>query len=194
MARRLTSPLTSVPDRSGFPLRSNLLDKSVVRETLRAVQRLLFGQPLPDRQFFSFTAVVGVLDQHIPIYITEQLLHILSQPHTFHVPQVLLPRFHVLKAGRYLRRWARRLRKEGFSREDALLVSYASFGVDAERGVSGTEVVLTTDFALKTCYEGHFVYLTQRFERMTWQLQPPYRNATLPTVLTPEETVEALLG
>lgn len=166
----------------------------MVRETLRAVQRLLDGQRLPDRQFLSFSAVVAVLNQNVPTCITEQLFHILSQPRAFHVAQVLLPQLHVLKAGRYLRRWARRLREEEFSREDAVIVSYASFGIDEQRRELGVEAVLTTDYALKARYERSFPHLSQRFHRMTCQLKPPYRDATLPTVLTPEEILELLLG
>jgi len=124
-----------------------------------------------------------VISQNIPTYINEQILHLISMPRAFHVAQVLLPRLRVLKAGRYLRRWARRLREEGFGREDAVILSYASFGFDPEIEEFGVEVVLTTDLALKNRYELNFGCLNERFHRMTCQLKAPCRDATLPTVL-----------
>jgi hypothetical protein len=110
------------------------------------------------------------------------------------VSEVLLPHLRLLKRGRYLRRWGRRLTEEGLSPEDAVIVSHGSFGIDEEMETFGAEVVLTTDLALKTHYERSFARISQRFERMTGQLQIPYRNARLPSILTPEEVLESLVG
>jgi len=92
-----------------------------------------------------------------------------------------------------MRRWARRLREAGISREDALVVSYASFGVDEQMETFGIAMVLTTDAKLKTHYMSIFDQLTRRFRRMTSQLKAPYRDAHLPTLMTPEELIPLLL-
>lgn len=55
----------------------------------------------------------------------------------------LWPSFRALTPGRYLRRWCRRLTEEGFSHEDALIISYASFGFDEMEKTFGVETVLT---------------------------------------------------
>lgn len=170
-----------------------LLDKSVVREALRGQERLWQNALLPERQRFSLTAIVTTLRLGIPAFISEELLHILLQPHAYHSAQPLLRRVQVFAKGRYLRRWARRLRDEGFSPEDAVILSHASFGVNDTREVLGAAVVLTTDYALQARYDERWARIHDRFQRMTRQLQPPYREATLPRVYKPEELLETLL-
>jgi hypothetical protein len=91
--------------------------------------------------------------REIPVSITEQLRHILMQPHVASAAQALLPHLGVLTPGRYCKRWARRLREEGFSPEDALILSHASFGMNRTLGIFGASVLLTTDYALKERFE-----------------------------------------
>ena len=155
---------------------------------------MLGDQPVPERQLISYAAITAVLAQEIPTYVSEQLLHILLQPHISPVALVFLPRLRILKKGRYLRRWARRLREAGILPEDAMIVSHASFGLDEEAELFGAEVVVTTDYALKARYEQQFPLLSRRFQRMTSQLVEPYQSATLPAILTPEEMLELLLS
>ena len=142
----------------------------------------------------SNAAITAVLAQGVPTYITEPLLHILLQPHISHVAQAFMPQLRVLKKGRYLRRWARRLREAGIFPEDAMIVSHASFGLDDETESLGAEVVITTDYALKARYEQQYPLLSRRFQRMARRLSEPYRSALLPAILTPEEVLELLLS
>jgi hypothetical protein len=173
-------------------LTSVLLDKGTVREALRAVVRSEMGLTLPPRQQTAYTAIQALLADGTRLYITPQLLHILQRPANLPIARVLLPELSPLIAGRYLRRWARRLREAGISREDALVVSYASFGVDEQMEIFGVATVLTTDARLKAHYMSIFDQLTRRFRRMTSQLKAPYRDAHLPTLVTPEELVPLL--
>jgi hypothetical protein len=152
------------------------------------------GVLLPPRQQMAYTAIQALRAEGMRLCMTPQLLHILQRPVNFPIANIFLPDLHLLQTGRYLRRWARRLREEGFSGEDTLLLSYASFGVDEEREAFGVGTVLTTDYALKRRYEGHFTRLRLRFDRMTRQLKSPYRFAQLPSVLTPEEVLAILVG
>jgi hypothetical protein len=55
--------------------------------------------------------------------------------------------------GRYLKRWSRRLTAESFSREDALILSYASFGYDEIEETFGVEMMLTNDLRMQARYE-----------------------------------------
>ena len=126
-------------------LTSVLLDKGTVREALRAVVRAEMGLTLPPRQQTAYTAIQALLVDGTRLYITPQLLHILHRPANLPIASILLPELSPLSAGRYLRRWARRLREAGISREDALVVSYASFGVDEPMETFGIAIVLTTD-------------------------------------------------
>ena len=58
---------------------SVLLDKSVVREALRGVQKRLSGRPLPDRQLLCLAAIVALRKRQIPTYITEEILNLLVE-------------------------------------------------------------------------------------------------------------------
>jgi hypothetical protein len=74
----------------------------------------------------SYNAIAAVLTQENPTYVTVELFHILARPQVARVARVLTPQLRVLHRGRYLRRWARRLRETGIGPEDAVIVSYAS--------------------------------------------------------------------
>ena len=174
-------------------LTSVLLDKGTVREALRAVVRAEMGLTFPPRQQTAYTAIQALLADGTRLYITPQLLHILHRPANLPIARTLLPELSPLIAGRYLRRWARRLREAGISREDALVVSYASFGVDEQMETFGVATVLTTDARLKAHYLSIFDQLMRRFRRMTRQLKAPYRDAHLPTLMAPEELAPLLL-
>jgi hypothetical protein len=79
------------------------------------------------------------------------------------------------------------LTEEGFSHEDALILSYASFGFDALEKTFGVESVLTNDLRMKDRYARDFPRIAARFTRMIRQLKVPYQQATLPDVVSAEE-------
>lgn len=63
--------------------------------------------------------------------------------------------------------------------------------VSTDHDRHGAGVLLTTDYALKNRYRLNLEHINRRFLRMTRQLKPPYRDATLPTILTPEELLDS---
>lgn len=163
-----------------------------MREALRGGDRVEAGLPLPPRQRSAYDSILALIALEVPLLITPQLLDILEHPDNFTIASSLIPHFQVVAPARYLRRWARRLREEEFSREDALLLAHASFGIDEPRPAFGAGILLTTDYALKNRYERNIGHIERRFHRMTRQLKPPYRDATLPSILTPEELLDSL--
>jgi hypothetical protein len=108
------------------------------------------------------------------------------------IATVILNPVVVLNPGRYLRRWARRLREHGITREDAIIVAYASFGLDSTSHELGAEVLITPDKGLITKYRELEGRLSSRFRRMVSHLIPPYQHVTLPKVLSPLETLTLL--
>jgi hypothetical protein len=166
---------------------SCLLDKNVVREALRGLVREALGRMLPHRQSASLAVVRMLMAYGGLLYITPELWHLLERPANLPVARPLLPHLRRLQAGRYLKRWSRRLTEEGFSREDALILSYASFGFDGIEETFGVEMVLTNDLRMQARYERGFPRIETRFTRMTRQLREPYREATLPEVVSAEE-------
>ena len=93
----------------------------------------------------------------------------------------------VLWPTRYQKRWARRLRRFGFTREDAKVLAYGSFSTDENREVFGVNFVITCDRTLRDKYELDFPQIRREFAAMTENLRLPYSNASLPTVRTLEE-------
>jgi hypothetical protein len=58
------------------------------------------------------------------LYITPELWHLLERPANLPIASPILSYLRVLRPGRYLKRWGRRLTEEGFSHEDAMILSY----------------------------------------------------------------------
>jgi hypothetical protein len=155
-----------------------------VREALRGLVRETLDRTLPPRQVTSLAVVRTLIAYGSLLYITPELWHILERSANLPLAGPLLPYLRVLHPGRYLKRWRRRLTEESFSHEDALILSYASFGFDALEETFGVEIVLTNDMRMKANYEQCFPRIEARFTRMTRQLRAPYQQATLPEVMS----------
>ena len=166
---------------------SCLLDKNVVREALRGLVHETLGRTLPPRQVISLAVMRVLIAYGRLLYITPELWHLLERPAQLPLARPFLPYLRRLQPGRYLKRWSRRLTEESFSREDALILSYASFGFDEIEATFGVEMVLTNDLRMQVRYERGFPRIEARFTRMTRQLREPFREATLPEVVNVEE-------
>jgi hypothetical protein len=159
------------------------LDKGVIRRVYERRVRLALGAP-PTPAHVEVANVYAQLctpDRHL--YITAQTAHILSRrPPLFAAP--FLAETAPLQKGRYLRRWARRLREFTFAPEDAIVVSYGSFGIDLRVPSIGVEAIVTNDVKLATHFHAHTAEITYRFHAMIAQLPAPYAAVTLPAVVT----------
>lgn len=158
-----------------------------MREALRGLVRETLGRPLPPRQGTSLAVVRTLIAFGGMLYITPELWHLLERPANLPIASPFLSYLRLLQPGRYLKRWRRRLTEESFSPEDALILSYASFGFDALEATFGVEVVLTNDMHMRANYAQCFPRIEERFVRMVRQLKAPYRQATLPEVMSAEE-------
>jgi hypothetical protein len=124
----------------------------------------------------------------IPLYITAQTEHILQRrPALF--ATALLAQTRAMKKGRYLRRWARRLRDVSFSPEDAIVLAYGSFGLDLQTQRVGVETIVTNDLKLAVNFNARFNAIQEHFANMVGQLPEPYRALTLPRVVTTAEVL-----
>ncbi len=162
-----------------------LLDKSVVRRCLRG----LLGGTLTEDVWQSL-ALFATLPE-ASLYISLETFHILT--HIVKVPQsqFLVDRTQVLYPVRYTRRWARRLREMSFGREDAYLLSLATFSTDRikQGRILGVHAFLTYDERMVRQFYARLPLIEVRFKRMTAQLDPPYCFARLPRVCTPADVL-----
>lgn len=127
-----------------------------------------------------FTRLLAVAQQ---IYITQECANVLR----LRQPQyaiAILETTATLRKGRYLRRWSRRLRSFAFSREDACVIAYGSFGVDAHSEIPNIEALITNDVRLVTNFEYQYARIKDRFVRMVVNLPDPYLKIKLPVVIS----------
>jgi hypothetical protein len=158
-----------------------LLDKNVVRYCVRG----LLGDLRQDDVRFSLHLLLTPSPGEL--FISLETVHILE--HIVAMPQrrAILRRTSPLFPTRYTRRWARRLREANFDREDAYLLSLASFSTDRlkEGRILGVDVFVTCDLVLQAHYQSVQSTVQKRLQRMTAQLPPPYNRAIMPQVQTP---------
>jgi len=169
-----------------------LLDKSVVRRTIEAIVRVQRGEPLrPDQAICLILLHAGVQDR-FTAYITPQSLHILERLSAQDEVRDFLDEVEVIQVGRYTRRWARRLREHGFTREDAAILSLGTFGTDLTGGILGANAVITLDLPFINNFHTHRATLERRLGAMTQQLSAPFRHASLPELWQPTKALAEL--
>ena len=71
-----------------------------------------------------------------------------------------------------------------FSREDAVVIAYASFGKCADRFPIGVAAVVTCDGGMATNFKLQYSNINTRFERMILNLPAPYTDLKLPLIMT----------
>lgn len=161
-----------------------LLDKGLVRRVYEAQARQGQGiWPTLD-QLDAVQVFVQLLRNHSRLYLTEESAHVLQLRRSQYAAAIL-NNTTTLQKGTYLRRWARRLRAFVFTREDAVILAYGSFGVDPETPELGVDVIATTDLKLATNFNTKYPEIKEQFDRMVVNLPEPYRNSSLPEVVTP---------
>lgn len=98
----------------------------------------------------------------------------------------------VIAPARYFKRWARRLRDHGFTREDAVVLALATFGTSQDASVLGAQFVATFDQPMINHWRVQQTPIQKRLAAMRPHLQPAYRSAALPQVERPEQIPEEI--
>jgi hypothetical protein len=142
------------------------------------------GAPPTLLQAEAATAYSRLRELKLKLYITQETKNVLQlRPPIFAAR--ILSQTQALKKGRYLRRWARRLRDFVFTREDAVVLAYASFGVDLDSQSVGVDAIITGDLGLATNFNTRYAEIKEHFDAMTPNLSEPYRSLSLPKIVTP---------
>src|SRR6185369_2806727 len=148
--------------RSTFQPNSVLFDKGVIRRVYERRVRLALNRPptvLQVEAANSYTYSATIANR---LYITEQTSNILKLRTPIFAARILADTRPLRKA-RYLRRWARRLTDFGFSPEDAIVLAYGSFGLDAESQTVGVDAIIATDIRLADRYTQRHSEIMTRF-------------------------------
>jgi hypothetical protein len=165
-----------------------LLDKNVVRRYFEGVTSLARELPIGEEEQQAILLVHLAQKKGQRLFIPVEAFNLLQAHGRQMAPAetlMFLKRVEVLYHGRYFKRWARRLREAGFTREDAKVLALGTFGTDTEGTVLGVHKVVTYDRPLATKWVLERLVLQERLTRMTEVLDVPFRHARLPDVVHP---------
>ena len=167
-----------------------LLDKGVIRISSKGFWNSVRSKPLTAAQ----KGAVDLINLALPdtLFISSKTFNLFIRYVPSAVQNQTQSKFIVLEPRRYHHRWARRLRFFGFSREDAYELALTSFGGTQQPTVLGVDIFVTFDLRLIGRFEVNLPAIQQRFRRMTSHLQPPYRDAMLPILVTPQEILSVI--
>jgi hypothetical protein len=169
-----------------------LLDKNVVRKGVNGLLRFARGRkPLPEEEL-ALALLQEAATGECKLFVAQEIVHILGRKEdnsTTLAVQAFLKRVSVLKRTRYFKRWARRLRQMNFTREDAIVLSLATFGTDKAGEILSVSVIVTFDQRLISKYTHELAVIRGRFEAMVAGLEPPFYYARLPEVMLPQKAL-----
>jgi hypothetical protein len=167
-----------------------LLDKVAARYALEGILKLAQGQDPSREELFTLDLLARASPQTLTLFISPATANILQSlmqlPRYSNIIQLFLDRVNVALPTRYHKRWARRLREVGFTREDAALLALATFSTNKDSSILGMRFVATFDQPMINHWSVQQPVIQGRLDRMRNDLHPPYSLAILPHVLLPQ--------
>jgi len=149
------------------------------------------GRELTEEQLWAIDLLQRAKERGIRLFVTTGTINILSQlkdsPCYSAVVEAFFERVEEAQPTRYFKRWARRLRGFGFTREDAHVLALACFGSARSADVLGMGFVVTYDQAMINHWNVQQDGIEKRLKAMRCNLRPPYDKVSLPQVLRPEK-------
>jgi hypothetical protein len=167
-----------------------LLDKGVIRISSKGFWNFAQGKQLTTAEKNAVDLIH--ITQPDTLFVSSKTFNLFARYVPLDIQDQVRARLTVLNPQKYHRRWARRLRSFGVSREDAYELALASFGSIQQGGNLGADVFVTFDLRLVERFEANLPTIQQRFKRMTSQLRVPYRDAMLPILATPQEVASVI--
>lgn len=168
-----------------------LLDKSIARRILEGLCNL---ENLTPDERLALDLWRWLHIKRTRMFVPGGVINILRRFSHITQVRIFLDQVEPLWPTKYVKRWARRLRQYGFTREDALTLSLATYGTDYESKSLGVAFLITLDEALIKNFVTHKRELQDRLTSMKVYLAPPYNRARLPEVVHPIEVLNFLKG
>lgn len=150
------------------------------------------NQALTQEENNALTLLFEAQQEALQAFITLETFNLLQRFTERVEVDFFLEIVEVMQAGRYFKRWARRLRDHGFTREDAKVLSFGSFGTREAGDILGADAIITLDQHFINNYRAQFNALRERLEAMTVNLPLPYCNVTLPAMIQPANALASL--
>jgi hypothetical protein len=168
-----------------------LLDKVTARYIVQGLLKLAEKRAVSREELAALDLFSLAHPQGIQFFIVPQTARVLARlarlPHLTAIIQFFLDRVEVFMPTRYFKRWARRLRGYGFTKEDAAVLALATFGTNETGGILGVAFVATFDQPMITQWGIQQPAIRGRLEAMLADISAPYNQAKLPRVLRPEQ-------
>ncbi|HID63122.1 MAG TPA: hypothetical protein EYP49_10340 [Anaerolineae bacterium] len=165
-------------------MRAYPLDKSLVR---RIIEGLRHPSELTDEEALAIALWRRLRQAGHRLFISVETENILQGFSALREVQTFLASVETMEAGKYFKRWARRLREYGFSSEDTKVLSLGTFGTDESGNILGVEAIITLDRAFINNFEANLFALRERLKAVTVNLSAPFCGAVLPELKRPEE-------
>ncbi len=166
-----------------------LLDKNVVRRTIKGIVKVEAGSELTPEESDALTLLWKVQKGSLRAFMTIETFNVLRRFTGQAEVDLFMEIVDVMQAGRYFKRWARRLRRYGFTREDAKVLSLGTFGTNDARDMLGAGAIITFDLAFINNYHTQFNVLQERLAAMTIDLPVPFSQAVLPLLMLPSQAL-----
>lgn len=157
----------------------------MVRRWFESVIRSNLGQPLTTEQELVVAVLATARSQGVEIVITLETYNILTRIlRNSNVAKAIIANSDVLYQSKPFSRWLRDLKRATtFTREDAKILAYATFGTNLSGTILGCEKLVTLDGGLANEFEVRRNRLETKLLRLRGRLPWPYQNVKLPQVV-----------
>lgn len=167
-----------------------LLDKVTARHIMEGMLKLVEGRAVTSTELFALYFYQRARSDRIASFILPQTHNLLKRIEHLSRYVLIIRHFlavvEVVQPTRYFKRWARRLREYGFTKEDAEVLALATFGTNSSRDILGVHVIATFDQPMINQWTAQRTEIQRRLLNMQRHLEPPYCHASLPTIERPE--------
>ncbi len=168
-----------------------LLDKVTARYATQGLLKLAENRSLTVEEMFSLDLLSRAALEGIRLFISPSSANILKKlgvlPRYSTIINIFSDQTEIALPSRYFKRWARRLRDVGFTREDSSVLALASFGTDINAAILGMNFIATFDQPMINHWSVEQASIQKRFTAMKNEIPSPYCHASLPGVLRPEQ-------
>lgn len=168
-----------------------LLDKVTARYILQGFLKLAENRNPTIEEIYALDLFSRADPDVLRLFVTPPAFNILQKlaqmPKYSELVHLFLEQIEVALPSRYFKRWARRLREFGFTREDAAVLASASFSTDRKSAILGMRFVATFDQPMMRHWLSEQEFIRKRFAAMKKEIPMPYCRASLPQVLRPEQ-------
>lgn len=168
-----------------------LLDKVTARLIVQAILKRSQHKTLTPEEGSAIDFFWRTTAPEIRLFIVPATANILQRlllfPENSAAIHRFLSRVEVAQPISYYKRWARRLRDYGFTREDAAVLAFATFATDQDLSFLSMNLVVTQDQPMINNWLVRQTEIQKHLDAMRYNIPSPYCYASLPQVLRPEQ-------